>query len=419
MPFINGGATQVILVPVEQVEEGMVLGRPVCHPLRPGVVLLQAGCRLDNRAIGLFPQYNIEHLWVRHPDFEDLDCRLSPGVQDLRAQIEAHLKALFSSAATQPGSIEPKNSIPHVVALIKELSTDTRHCPTVERVVDDADDLAGHCANVAYLATVIGLWLRGYIVSQRKGASPVAALDLTNLVLGAALHDIGKLALEKASRVPHHFQDAADAPAYRTHVEKGYRLLQGRMESTASASVLHHHQRFDGEGFPVTRSRQDPKQVCRLAGRALHVFPRIVAVANTLDGLFVAARQESRPLVSALASLLSPEFRPMFDPVVLLTAAQCVPPFPIATVVGLADGRLAVVVEHNADNPCRPKVRVFNDGFGPDKRTGDDIDLSKPGAPAIACQGVHRIDKFLYDLPPELIHAAAAPGDADLVAETA
>ena len=102
----------------------------------------------------------------------------------------------------------------------------------------------------------------------------------------------------------------------------------------------------------------------------------------------------------------------MFDPVVLLTALQCVPPFPIATVVGLSDGRTAAVIEQNADSPCRPMVRVFENGFGTEARAKEELDLSRSGAPQITCQGTQRIDGHLYDISPELIHEAARASTA-------
>ena len=90
----------MICLSVEQVEEGMVLARPLQHPLQPGVVLLQAGCRLDSRSIGLLPQYNVSRLWVQHADFEDLDRYLNPGVGELRTQLRHHLKGFFAGIPT-------------------------------------------------------------------------------------------------------------------------------------------------------------------------------------------------------------------------------------------------------------------------------------------------------------------------------
>jgi HD-GYP domain-containing protein (c-di-GMP phosphodiesterase class II) len=398
------GTLPVICVSIEQVREGMALARPVPHPLRPGAVLLQAGCRLDRRAIGLVRQYSISHLWIRHVDFEDLDRRLNPGVGELRIQLQRRLKALFAATAARPGVVELKHELALISVLIKELSTDTRHAVSAARSMDD-DDLAGHSANVAYLSTVLGLWLRDYIFEQRKGASTAA--DLSNLVTGAALHDIGKLALDRSLQRIHHFEEMKHPSDYQSHADLGYRLLQGRIESTACAAVLHHHQRADGQGFPASPSRQDPKRLVRPSGRGIHVFSRLVAVANTLDGLACAALRDGRPLASALATLQSPEFRPMFDPVVLLAALQCVPPFPIATVVGLSDGRSAVVVKHNADGPCRPVVRVLENGLGADARAKEELDLSRPGTPRITHAGAQPTEKFFYDISPELILDAA------------
>lgn len=410
----------MIYLSVEQVEEGMVLAKPLQHPLQPGVVLLQAGCRLDSRSISLLPQYNVSRLWVQHADFEDLDRSLNPGVGELRTQLRHHLKAFFAGITPKSVTVDPKNDLALIDDLIKELSTDTQHAVYVARHVDSDDDLAGHSANTAYLSTVLGLWLRGYIVEQRKGVPSSVAMDLSNLVIGAVLHDVGKLGLDRSMQGVHHCDESKCTKDYRDHAERGYRLLQGRIEATASAAVLHHHQRYDGQGFPAIRSRQDAKRAAPLSGRAIHIFPRVVAVANTLDALFCAAHRDGRPLASALAALQSTEVRSMFDPVVLLTALQCVQPFPVASVVGLSDDRQAVVIEQNADKPCRPVVRTLDGGIGREARAKEELDLARPGAPTIACQGADRIDQYLYDISPELLRDAAKAGSAQVeVAVTA
>jgi hypothetical protein len=53
--------------------------------------------------------------------------------------------------------------------------------------------------------------------------------------------------------------------------------------------------------------------------------------------------------------------RGAFDPVVARAFFEIVPPFPVGSIVGLSDGRKAVVVDLNPTAPVRPKVLCLDE----------------------------------------------------------
>ena len=122
---------------------------------------------------------------------------------------------------------------------------------------------AGHSERVTKLALKIGGSL---------GLSP-EELDILNR--GGLLHDIGKIGvpadiLNKTGKLNNMEEDLV-----REHVRLGVRILEPIAAFEAiTPIVLHHHERFDGSGYPDG-----------LIGEAISLNARIFAVADTFDAL--------------------------------------------------------------------------------------------------------------------------------------
>ncbi len=110
------------------------------------------------------------------------------------------------------------------------------------------------------------------LLGGELGLAPEA---LETLALGATLHDIGKIGvpdyvLLKPSRL-----DPAEAEIMRRHTLDGAEIVS-RIASLAEVLpiVRNHHERLDGSGYPDG-----------LAGDAIPLAARIVAVADTFDAM--------------------------------------------------------------------------------------------------------------------------------------
>lgn len=98
---------------------------------------------------------------------------------------------------------------------------------------------------------------------------------LRTLYLGGLLHDVGKIGIDDGVlRKPGKLTDA-EYEHIKTHVEIGYRILRGmRKTSHILPIVLHHHESWDGKGYPYG-----------LAGKNIPYLARIVAVADAYDAM--------------------------------------------------------------------------------------------------------------------------------------
>jgi diguanylate cyclase (GGDEF)-like protein/PAS domain S-box-containing protein len=139
-----------------------------------------------------------------------------------------------------------------------------------------------HAGEVSLLAT---------LVAERLG---LAEAGVWRCRLGGWLHDVGKVAIPDSILDKPGPLDAAEWELMQTHPGAGAEIV-GRFAQLreAAAAVRHHHERFDGAGYPDG-----------LAGTAIPIEARIVAAADAYSAM-TAARPYSvaRPPAEAAAEL--------------------------------------------------------------------------------------------------------------------
>jgi HD-GYP domain-containing protein (c-di-GMP phosphodiesterase class II) len=131
------------------------------------------------------------------------------------------------------------------------------------RLVEHDPGVVDHAARVTDLA------LR---LASELDASPQL---LRRLVVATPLHDIGKLDVDPAILAKPGLLDDDEFDAIRAHPVAGTRILTGIQSLRAALdTVLHHHERWDGGGYPHG-----------LSGTDIPEDARIVAVADAYDAM--------------------------------------------------------------------------------------------------------------------------------------
>lgn len=134
---------------------------------------------------------------------------------------------------------------------------------------------------------------------------PVDVVD--RIELASTLHDIGKIGIADEILLAEGALTTAQAEVLRGHTEIGHRLLEHSSSEylqMASEISLHHHERYDGSGYPRG-----------LRGRDIPLPARIVAVAEAFDELTsVGDRRSEDDLAAALRDIVSRKGSE-FDPV--------------------------------------------------------------------------------------------------------
>lgn len=367
----------MLLVGVESLRPGMTLARSILHPDRTDLLLLSEGYTLDAQMVDHLRRHGVTHAWISFPGLEEIESRVSERVS--RSHIEL-CQVLARSVDTLEQRVAVKTNVHHYKRAVHHMLAEIVDHPDHDLIVNQlklcGPRLVGHQANCAYLALLVGAHLSGYLRAQRRALPSDVAENTAQLGLGALLHDVGKMAMPDELRCATVLDDERSQwPEYRYHCQSGHREVRDHVSPVAASIVLHHHQRFDGTGFPAVSKSMlpDPEP---LSGERIHVFARVVAVIDVLDHLLCPGGRPV-PTIVATARLRSPRFNGWFDPVILETVLKLIPPFMIGQVVTLNDGTNAVVTATHPDAPTRPTVKPLNGTLGdPDARVSSrPIDL--------------------------------------------
>jgi diguanylate cyclase (GGDEF)-like protein/putative nucleotidyltransferase with HDIG domain len=185
------------------------------------------------------------------------------------------LRQAAETIQTQNVSLEQANR------LLKERSTAAME--SLSATVDARDSYtAGHSRRVQQLALAIG---------RELGLSQ-AELDL--LGHAALFHDIGKLAIPDAILLKPASLTTEEWALMQRHADEGARIIDrlGFLNDAVPA-IRHHHERFDGTGYPE-----------RLNGEEIPLGARIIHVADALDSMLTTRiYRAARPAAEAIGEL--------------------------------------------------------------------------------------------------------------------
>lgn len=133
--------------------------------------------------------------------------------------------------------------------------------------------------------------------------------EVTMIELAAPLHDIGKLGVSDAILLKPGKLDAAEYEIAKQHPRLGYEVLRdssSKFVQLGATIALHHHERWDGSGYPEG-----------LAGENIPLPARIVAVVDVLEALTtVRPYKAAWPMDEALGYIRS-QSGLQFDPAVV------------------------------------------------------------------------------------------------------
>ena len=182
-------------------------------------------------------------------------------------------------------------------------------------------ELARHTLSVAVWAGKIAQLLR------------LPARDMSNVVYGAILHDIGKVALAEDIAFPKRKLTRDEQREYQSHVVLGLALVKDKnwVPKEVMLILAQHHELRDGSGFPM-----------QTKGEKIHLLARIIGLADAIDAAVHPLRGKSLSLPQLAETL--PLWQNRYDPALCFAVKQYLEDFILSNRVILNDGRQGEVI---------------------------------------------------------------------------
>ena len=138
---------------------------------------------------------------------------------------------------------------------------------------------------------------------------------ITELVLGAFLHDVGKIGIPDHILLKPGRLSSEEYKIMQTHTLLGIEIVAGNpWLAGAEKTIRHHHERFDGSGYPDG-----------LAGEAIPLVARIFALVDVFDALTSVRPYKSAQSLKEALSIMKRDVGRHFDPIIYAAFLQIVP----------------------------------------------------------------------------------------------
>lgn len=197
--------------------------------------------------------------------------------------------------------------------------------------------------------------------------------DMKVLFQGTLLADIGMNLLPQrlvSKRGPFRRKEFL---AYVKHVEFGLEILSGQaaLDNRVAGIVRCHHERHDGLGFPVGAGGKKIPMLARIANLA-YCYERLLRIHS---------RQRVSP--AKAMSRLYKQRELKFSQQLVVEFIQVMGIYPVGTVVELASGEQALILEQNPGDKLSPKIAIVTNTDQAVLKKASIVDLAKQGNAAI------------------------------------
>lgn len=196
-----------------------------------------------------------------------------------------------------------------------------------------------HCISCAILSCVMG---------RQLGLNKD---ELFQLTLSGLLMDIGKLNLPDSLLRKTTELSSAEHAETRSHIQLGLSLLEEvPLPVDVVSAIRHHHERFNGCGYPN-----------QLAGTDIPLYARIAGIVDCYDAM-TSPRYYATPIPHSEAILKLAGWRSrLFQKELVDTFIQAIGLYPPGSLVELTNGEVAVVSDYKAGMGRKPKLTIILD----------------------------------------------------------
>ena len=191
---------------------------------------------------------------------------------------------------------------------------------------------------------------------------------LIQLAIAALLHDIGMMRIPEEILSKKEQLSPKELQTMATHTIQSYEIITRELKypEAVALAALHHHERWDGRGYPK-----------KLSGKGIPLASRIISVVDAFEAM-VKDRPYRNSMIgyTAMRQILNDNSR-RFDSEILKIFIKSMGIYPLGSMVILNSGDIGRVIRIHQDAPLRPVLRIIVDKIGRKFKAarGPEIDL--------------------------------------------
>lgn len=253
----------------------------------------------------------------------------------------AKLKAAFDEFQSSH-TLEPKKLMTDMLDVLNEQKFNTIELfDMLHNIKTVEDSIYAHCLNVAYIARVIGKWMK------------LEHNVVDDLTIAGLFHDIGKTLIPKSILDKPGKLTPDEYEIVKMHSKMGYELLLGSgLNARILQSILNHHERCDGSGYPngIDSSMIDD-------------FTMILAVADVYDAMTSARSYRNSLCPFKVIANFEEEGLQKYRPSVILTFLSKIANSYQNNRVRLSDNSIGNIVLLNDKHLSKPIIQLSDGSF--------------------------------------------------------
>lgn len=317
------------LLNINEVTAGMELERAIMSP-ENGQCLLKSGSILSIKNIEKLKELEITSLHIKDRN----TIFISPHDKMQKMLIADFITKLRQTAPKNPEA----NKNDYIVKIANYLEILILKIAKNEEILDFLVQLRIINKTFLYDAAIDTAVLSGLVAGSMKLGNE----EIASAVIGGLLHDIG------IAEMPFLINIENRAPQqeslWREHPTYGYYFAsQQNIPKNIAYSIRHHHERFDGSGYPKG-----------LVGKDIPILARIISVCSHYSDLII----KNTPPYMAVEELYGTSGL-YFDPDVVNAFVNNIPIYPLGVMVRLSTKEVGIVANIRENNGPRPIIKIF------------------------------------------------------------
>ncbi len=191
--------------------------------------------------------------------------------------------------------------------------------------------------------------------------------DLARLGLAAMVENVGYVALSGGMMDEPAALTQIETHETHQHSQYGYQILtdHSAVAEDVAQTVLEHHERWDGSGYPRG-----------VKGDAISFFARLIAIADSYYALVSRRPHRQSHLPHEAIEFIMAYSGELFDPDLVRLFAKLMPLYPTGVMVNLNTGEMGIVSDAKPGLVGRPIVRICYDKHLSELSRPYDMDLA-------------------------------------------